>query len=156
MQLPQHGSCNEGLVYGLLTTTSNLGKSIPQAISNQLFGTFQPALSNSANYLASRGGDQPCFRRVVAWSVLVSYGFALASLLTLPLLPDQKAQAQQRKAQWPSHVGFAVASVMIITLAMAYSLTVNVLSILPATMCMQWLGGAGCNATIIVNASSCS
>ena len=150
-------SCNEGLVYGLLTTTGNLGKSIPQAISNQLFGAFQPALSNSANYLASRGGDQPCFRRVVAWSVLVSYGFALGSLLTLPLLPDQKAQAQWRKANWPSHVGFAVASVTIVAVALGYSLTVNMLSILPTTMCMEWLGGGGCNVTTVgSNATVCS
>ena len=33
---------NEGLVYGLLTTTANLGSPVARAIGNQLFGLFRP------------------------------------------------------------------------------------------------------------------
>ena len=61
----------EGLVYGLLSTVSNVGKSLPNAVSNQL---FQPALSDEANYIAAKGGDQPCFRVVVALSFVVGSG----------------------------------------------------------------------------------
>ena len=78
---------NEGLVYGLLSTVSNVGKSLPNAVSNQLFAHFHPALSNEANYIAAKGGDQPCFRVVVALSFVVGYVFALASLLVMPLMP---------------------------------------------------------------------
>ena len=152
--------CNEGLVYGLLTTMGNLGQvrwpatprhpgdctalcpclpclslpptqrshdrdvcsqAIPQALSNQLFGSFSPSLSDPANYLAAKGGDQPCFRRVVALSFGIGYAFAFASLLTLPLLPDQKAQAQYRKRAWAEHTGYAVATVVLVTVAMAYT-----------------------------------
>ena len=113
--------CNEGLVYGLLTTMGNLGQAIPQAISNQLFGAFKPSLSDPANYIAARGGDLPCFRRVVGLSFGVGYLFAFASLLTLPLLPDQKAQAQERKRNWEEHTGYAVATVLLISVAMAYT-----------------------------------
>ena len=49
---------NEGLVYGLLTTTHNLGGPFARAIGNQIFGLFQPSLSDAANYLA----DTPRFR----------------------------------------------------------------------------------------------
>ena len=53
---------NEGLVYGLLTTTANLGAPVARAIGNQLFGLFRPSLSDSANYIA----DTPAFRRTVS------------------------------------------------------------------------------------------
>ena len=53
---------NEGLVYGLLTTTANLGAPAARAIGNQLFGLFRPSLSDSANYIA----DTPAFRRTVS------------------------------------------------------------------------------------------
>ena len=47
-------------MYGLLTTTANLGEPFGNAISNQLFGLFQPALSDSANYIE----DTSRFRQV--------------------------------------------------------------------------------------------
>ena len=72
---------NEGMVYGLLTTTANLGEPFGNAISNQLFGLFKPSLSEADNYLA----DTPHFRNVVAFSFLLSYVFAFASLLVLAL-----------------------------------------------------------------------
>merc|ERR1711959_816214 len=42
---------NEGLVYGLLTTISNLGSPFARAIGNQIFGLFTPDLSDSANFI---------------------------------------------------------------------------------------------------------
>merc|ERR1711879_596871 len=55
---------NEGLVYGLLTTISNLGSPFSRAVGNQIFGLFDPDLSASANYVA----DSQAFRRTVALS----------------------------------------------------------------------------------------
>ena len=59
---------DEGIVYGLLTTTYNLGSPFAQAISNQIFGLFTPRLSDSANYLE----DTHSFRRT-AHSSRVGY-----------------------------------------------------------------------------------
>ena len=42
----------EGLVYGLLTTTHNLGGPVARAIGNQLYGRFNPSISDSSNYIA--------------------------------------------------------------------------------------------------------
>ena len=136
---------NEGLIYGLLTTVSNCGKSIPSAVSNQLFGAFHPALSESANYIAAKGGDQPCFRRVVAYSFLVSYTFAAASLLTMPLMPNQKADARQRMATWPHRTSYAVMTLVLIFLGLTYSLSVNLLALTPLA-CLPIAGGQGCDA----------
>ena len=142
---------NSGLVYGLLSTISNLGKGMPSAISNEIFAAFHPALSDSANYIAARGGDQLCFRRTVAWSFAVSYGFAFASLLTLPLMPDQKADAQRRMREWPHATCYAVCTLLLVGLSMGYSLTINFLSLTPLA-CLPFVGGEGCGA----NATSAS
>ena len=144
---------NAGLIYGLLSTVSNCGKALPTPISNQIFGAFYPALSNPANYIKDVGGDQPCFRRVVAYSVLTSYGFALASLLTMPLMPDQKAHAHQRMATWPHRTSYAVMTVVIIVLGLGYSLSVSFLALTPLA-CLRFVGGEGCEAADVLNATA--
>ena len=136
-------SDNEGLVYGLISTISNCGKGVPTAVSNQLFGAFYPALSNSPNYNPGQGGDQPCFRRVVAYSFLVGYGFALASLLTMPLMPDQRAEARHRMATWPRSTAYAVATVVLLVVGLCYSVTTNVMALTPLA-CLRFVGGQGC------------
>lgn len=70
---------DEGILYGLLTTTGNLGGPVAQAISNQIFGLFRPALSNPHNYV----DDNPSFRHVVADSYIVSYLFSFGALATV-------------------------------------------------------------------------
>jgi hypothetical protein len=131
---------NEGLVYGLLTTTHNLGGPFARAIGNQIFGLFQPSLSDAANYLA----DTPRFRDTVAVSFVLSYAFAFASLGVLVLLPDQKAEAQRRKRTWPQRPRYAVLTLVLIGSALAYALSVNLLSMFEGTMCLRFAGGSGC------------
>ena len=138
------GANNEGLVYGLLTTISNVGKSVPNALSNQIFAQFWPPLSDEANYVPARGGDQLCFRRVVALSFAVSYAFGLGSLLTMPLMPDQKADCQRRITTWPRRTSYAVATVAIVLLGLTYSVGVNVLALTPLA-CLRIVGGQGCD-----------
>jgi len=170
---------NEGLIYGLLTTTYNLGHPVATAIGNQLFSLFTPALSNSANYVA----DTPAFRNTVAASFALSYFFSFAALLLLPLLPGQKDEAQRRKRAWsaarpparppvpapplrahrstplhapphahpsPSHrrpqsTAFAVVTLVLLGCGFCYSLTVNILAMIPETMCLRFVGGEGCH-----------
>lgn len=135
---------NEGLVYGLLSTVSNCGQALATAISNQLFGAFHPALSHSANYNPQRGGDQRCFRRVVAHSFLVGYGCALASLLMLPLMPRQKADARRRMATWPQRTSYALATVVLVGAALAYSVSISLMALTPLA-CLRMIGGQGCD-----------
>lgn len=133
-----------GLVYGLLSAANYVGQSIPNAISNQLFGMFYPALSHTANYNPKQGGDQQCFRNVVASSFLLGYGFATASLLTLPLMPNQKADARRRLATWPRHNSYAVSTVVLVVVSLGYSVTTNVLALTPLA-CLRVAGGQGCS-----------
>ena len=131
---------NEGLIYGLLTTTYNLGHPVATAVGNQLFSLFKPALSNSANYVA----DTPEFRNTVAASFAVSYVFSFAALLLLPLLPGQKDEAQRRKRAWPQSTTYAVVTLALLGCGFCYSLTVNTLAMVPETMCLRFVGGEGC------------
>ena len=98
----------------------------PPPASNVIFGAFRPSLSDSANYLK----DAPSFRDSVALSFGLTYAFSLASLLLLPLLPDQKEEAVARKAAWPRLRAYACAMA-----ALPPSSTTNVLAIPPSTSC---------------------
>ena len=133
---------DEGIVYGLLTTTANLGSPFAQAISNQLFGLWSPSLSDSSNYIE----DDPSFRRSVGASFAVSYVFAFLSLATLPLLPNQKDEAQERKRKWDKKDAYAYVTVGLVAVGLVYSTTVNFLAMFPSTMCLRLAGGDGCAA----------
>merc|ERR1712226_1478627 len=67
------------MVYGLLTTISNLGSPFSRAVGNQIFGLFKPNLSDNSNYVA----DTPEFRDTVALSFGISYMFSFASMVAL-------------------------------------------------------------------------
>jgi len=138
VEMADHG--NEGMVYGLLTTSMNLGTPVARALGNYLYGLFRPSLSDSANYIR----DTPEFRTTVFKSFLLTYFFAFASLGLLFLLPNQKAHAQHRKKHWPKSTAYAVITVVVLFVALTYSLTVNFLSMFPSTMCMKVAGGDGC------------
>jgi len=131
----------EGITYGMLTTAANVGGPVATGLSNWLFGYWDPSLSESSNYVK----DAQSFRNEVANSYWLTYGFAFASLAFLPLLPNQKADTQARKASRPRGTPYAVASVSLIALAIAYSFTVSMLTVFPATSCLQIAGGEGCD-----------
>ena len=133
-------SGNEGLVYGLLTTTYNLGSPFGRALGNQIYAAFEPSLDDAQNYV----GDSATFRNTVAASFALSYFFAFAAQLTLLLLPGQKEEAQRRKRVWPRRTRYAVISVVLVAVALAYSLTINFLSVSEATQCLRIVGGHGC------------
>jgi len=130
----------EGITYGLLTTANNVGGPVATALSNWIFGYFNPDLSDSDNYVE----DEPSFRDTVALSVCLSYAFAALSLAFLPLLPMQKEDTQARKKTRSKHTGYAVASIALVTIAVLYSFTVNLLSCIPSTRCLEIAGGPGC------------
>ena len=94
-----------------------------------------------ANYVE----DEPAFRSLVASSFALSYAFSFASFAVLPLMPDQKAQAQWRKRAWPTHRGFGVATLLLLGLTFAYSVTLTLLTMFPSTMCLELVGGEGCD-----------
>jgi len=138
VEMAQDGQ--EGLTYGLMTTLHNLGGPMAQALSNSIFATFRPSLSNPANYKL----DTPQVRTTVAASYGLSYAAGLLALLLLPLFPTQKADAQKRMACWRSDSRYAKATITMTAVAWVYSVTMNMLAMFPATQCLQFVGGEGC------------
>eukprot|EP00658_Telonema_sp_P-2_P067452 TRINITY_DN56370_c0_g1_i1.p1 TRINITY_DN56370_c0_g1~~TRINITY_DN56370_c0_g1_i1.p1 ORF type:complete len:190 (-),score=34.61 TRINITY_DN56370_c0_g1_i1:331-900(-) len=131
---------NEGLVYGLLTTISNLGGPFARAIGNQVFSLFSPNLSDDSNYET----DSPAFRQTVANSFTLTYFLVFVSCLFIWFLPNQKDEAQWRKANWGSQKAFAYITVLVVGFALIYACTMNFLVMFPSTMCLKIAGGEGC------------
>lgn len=131
---------NEGLTYGLFTTVSNLGSPFSRAIGNQIFGLFRPNLSDADNYKL----DTLEFRHTVARSFLLSYAFSFASFFLLVLLPSQKQEAQRRKREWSRHPAFGYITTGLVLFAFIYAMTVNFMTMVPETACLELVGGSGC------------
>jgi len=148
VEMAEEGS--EGITYGLLSTIGNLGTPFAAAISNQLFSAFEPSLSDTKNYLE----DKFSFRRLVALSFGVSYMFSFLSMTFIFLLPHQKEHAQQRKRDWPRADKYAYITLALVFFGLFYSVTVDVMAMIPSTMCLRFAGGSGCESTVEVKTSS--
>jgi len=131
---------NAGLVSGLVSTIAMLGSPVAIVLSNQIFGVFKPDLSDRSNFIA----DTSAFRWTVGVSFVLSYAFSLASLILLPLLPNQKQEAQRRKHDWQSSRTYAYVTLTLLAFAFIYALLVDFISMIPSMRCMRFVGGQGC------------
>ena len=127
------------MVYGLLTMLHNLGGPVAQAISNSVFGTIRPSLSNADNYIL----DSNQVRNAVAVSYGISYAMGLLALLMLPLFPAQKDDARERMIHWPDNAKYAKITIAMTCIAWIYPVTMNMLAMFPQTQCLQFVGGEG-------------
>merc|ERR1712137_1116488 len=124
---------NAGTVSGLMSTITMLGLPLAQVLGNQIFAFFKPDLSDPKNFLE----DKPDFRRVVAWSLVLTYAITLAGLALLPLLPNQKEEARMRKYNWPHNNKYATVSITILSLAFFYTLLVDAISMNSQWECLR-------------------
>jgi len=134
---------NAGLVHGLIATLALVAAPLSSAFSVQVFQLFGPELSSRNSYVE----DSETFRRTVALSALATYLFSLASLLLLPLLPQQKADTQRRKREWGGSSYYAYATVSLLILGLIYCLLVDFLSLSPTLACLRFVGGSGCSSS---------
>eukprot|EP00928_Gymnodinium_smaydae_P009539 TRINITY_DN13577_c1_g4_i1.p1 TRINITY_DN13577_c1_g4~~TRINITY_DN13577_c1_g4_i1.p1 ORF type:complete len:254 (+),score=45.86 TRINITY_DN13577_c1_g4_i1:427-1188(+) len=137
---------NEGLVFGLMTTAANLGTPLARGIGNQLYRLFLPSLSNSTNYIE----DTAQFRWTVFTSFLLQIGFVVASLFLICLVPSQREEAKARKLTWKRRNIYGILTVLLLLVGFLCSTVLNVLAVLPQTMCMELAGGGGCSTNTTV------
>eukprot|EP00931_Biecheleriopsis_adriatica_P100101 TRINITY_DN7513_c0_g1_i11.p1 TRINITY_DN7513_c0_g1~~TRINITY_DN7513_c0_g1_i11.p1 ORF type:complete len:545 (-),score=72.08 TRINITY_DN7513_c0_g1_i11:433-2067(-) len=138
IELAEKGS--EGISYGLLGTAGCLSKPMGEAASQQLFGLFQPSLSDPANYVADTGA----FRRTVASSFFLQMVFGLVVTVLVGLIPRQKHEARVRKHDWPSKVSYGLITAVLLAFGLSYAVAVMALSLDPSTSCLKMIGGQGC------------
>ncbi|TMW57850.1 hypothetical protein Poli38472_013324 [Pythium oligandrum] len=131
------GMGNEGAVYGLVTTVSNLSSPFSSTISknvNSLFDVTNLDVQKDTTHV----------RWEVTYTIWISYAAKLMSLLWLPLLPPQKAETQALRRQGGKSKIMGAFTVAYVIFALGWSIMTNVLSIFPTTKCLRIAGGRGC------------
>lgn len=128
------GEGNEGAIYGLLTTVTNLGSPFALTLTKNINASFQVHNDDIMN-------DTYEVRRDVTITILLSYGMKLLSLGFLPLLPRQKIETQELKKNGGSSKLLGALTVCYLVFALFWSIMVNLLSIFPSTKCLGITGG---------------
>ncbi|OQS00731.1 folate-Biopterin Transporter (FBT) family [Achlya hypogyna] len=131
---------NEGVVYGLLTTVSNLPAAFGPVVANVVYGSFD--VSSEAIAL-----DSHHTRNQVAATYVIYYATTVLACFCVVLLPSQKDALHELQASgglFP-RVGGAVLGFCCVVLI--YSIVASLLSMFEATMCTVIAGGKGCYAS---------
>ncbi|KAF0718912.1 Aste57867_1391 [Aphanomyces stellatus] len=135
---------NEGAVYGLVTSVSNLTNPVATALYKFVNSFFR--ITNADIEL-----DTTAVRWDVTYTFLIAYGMKIGSLGWLFLLPPQKAHLQRLKRYGITSRVAAWVSFVMFFLLLGYSFTTNVLSIFQSTACYRIAGGPGCNKKAATN-----
>ncbi|RLN48255.1 hypothetical protein BBJ28_00000785 [Nothophytophthora sp. Chile5] len=128
------GRGNEGAIYGLLTTVSNLGGPFALTLTKNVNASFKVYNDDILN-------DTYEVRRDVTITILISYAMKLTALGFLPLLPRQKAEAQALKQSGGSSTRMGVFTVCYLTFALMWAILTNLLGIFESTRCLAITGG---------------
>jgi hypothetical protein len=131
------GEGNEGAVYGLLTTVSNLSGTFASTITKNVDAKFKVTSADIAE-------DSHEVRVDVTYVLLIMYMSNLAGLLFLPMLPAQKRQTQELKAKGGKSTYIGAFTVFYLVFALCWAVMVNIMSIYPSTKCLKIVGGKGC------------
>ncbi|CEG49990.1 Major facilitator superfamily domain, general substrate transporter [Plasmopara halstedii] len=133
VELAGHG--NEGAIYGLLTTVSNLGGPFALTLTKNVNAAFKVYNDDILN-------DTYEVRRDVTITILISYVMKLLSLLFLPLLPRQKAETQALKRAGGSSRRMGLFTISYLSFALVWAILTNLLGIFESTRC--WIITGGC------------
>uniref|UniRef100_A0AAV1VBS6 Uncharacterized protein n=1 Tax=Peronospora matthiolae TaxID=2874970 RepID=A0AAV1VBS6_9STRA len=133
VELAGHG--NEGAIYGLLTTVSNLGGPFALTLTKNVNAAFKVYNEDILN-------DTEEVRRDVTITILISYVMKLLALLFLPLLPRQKAEAQALKKSGGSSRRMGALTITYLLVALVWAILTNLLGIFKSTRC--WVITGGC------------
>ncbi|KAJ0402237.1 hypothetical protein ATCC90586_002218 [Pythium insidiosum] len=134
------GEGNEGAVYGLLTTVSNLSIPVAKTITKNVAANFKVTNDDIVE-------DTNEVRWDVSYVYIIKYSLNLFSLVFLPMLPAQKAQTQELKRKGGKSKLLGFITIVYITFGLCWAVMVNIMSIYPSTSCLKLVGGKGCKKT---------
>ncbi|KAG7400231.1 hypothetical protein PHYBOEH_006569 [Phytophthora boehmeriae] len=135
VELAEEG--NEGAVYGLIGSISNLAIPFASTITKNVNSGFDVANADIAT-------DTNHVRWEVTYILIIRYAMNLAGLLFLPLLPRQKAETKALKQNGGSSRILGFVTLAYCAFALVWSTMVNIMSIYPSTSCLRIAGGTGC------------
>ncbi|RHY19627.1 hypothetical protein DYB25_002721 [Aphanomyces astaci] len=127
---------NEGATYGLVTTVSNLASPFASIFYKYINSYFKV----SQNDVKS---DTLEVRWAVAYVYMISYGFKVASLFWLFLLPPQKTEIQALKARGGKSKVAGALLIVIFLFCVSFAVSSNIMTIFPSTKCYRIAGGNG-------------
>ncbi|KAF1325929.1 Folate-biopterin transporter, partial [Globisporangium splendens] len=128
---------NEGAVYGLLTTVSNL--------SSPFAATLTKIIDQKWNMTNARiQHDDHSIRMDITESVLLMYGMTVVSWFFLFLLPKQKTETQELVRTGGSSALLGGLTVFYVFFAFVWSVMTNLMGIFDSTACLVIAGGDGC------------
>ncbi|KAF0707266.1 hypothetical protein AaE_013691 [Aphanomyces astaci] len=134
---------NEGLVFALLTTCSNLAVPLSTVLAKSVDSYFAATIKDIQR-------DDNEVRWEVSYSYITTAAFKLFSLVFLVLLPRQKAYVVMLK-RTGSLSAFAAASVLVVFfVGYTWNVMTNMLSIFPSTSCLRIAGGKGCESSDLI------
>ncbi|CAK4696043.1 unnamed protein product [Aphanomyces euteiches] len=128
---------NEGIMYGLLTTCSNMGSVFGAMITNIYCDQFRVTEDDILT-------DTDEIRNQVAYTYIVYYATTVFACLWVFLFPTQKKMLQEWKkdgGQYPVIGAIALIGGFAI---LATSITSNILTMFQSTKCLRFAGGHGC------------
>ncbi|KAG9403271.1 hypothetical protein AC1031_005917 [Aphanomyces cochlioides] len=128
---------NEGIVFALLTTCSNLASPLGVVLAKLVDSFWEATLDDIQR-------DDATVRWQVSYSYISAAGFKLLSLVFLVLMPRQKVYVHllRRTGGSSSMAGW----VILLTFGLGYVFNIvnNILSIFESTSCLRIAGGKGC------------
>ncbi|KAF0709334.1 hypothetical protein As57867_004172, partial [Aphanomyces stellatus] len=128
---------NEGLVFALLTTCSNLASPLSTVLAKTVDSFFMARLSDIQR-------DDHAARWQVSYSFIAAAAIRCLSMVFLVLLPRQKVYVQVLKQVGGSNPVAAATVLAIFFIGYVWNLLTNLLSVFPTTNCLRIAGGKGC------------
>ncbi|KAF0719056.1 Aste57867_1317 [Aphanomyces stellatus] len=131
------GSGNEGLVFALLTSCSNIGMPLGVVLSKSIDAHFAVSLDDLAR-------DDDSVKWQVTYALACASAVKALSMAFLFLLPPQKATVQLLKQR--GHVNQTAAILVLTLFSIFYVLNLvgAILAVNPSTWCLRIAGGKGC------------
>ncbi|TMW69695.1 hypothetical protein Poli38472_001851 [Pythium oligandrum] len=131
------GEGNEGAMYGLLTTVSNLSSPFAATLTKIIDAHWD--LSNERIQ-----EDTEQVRLDISYTILIMYATNVISWMFLVFLPPQKAETQVLKRTGGSSKLLGGLTIAYVAFALLWSITTNILGIFESTACLVIAGGKGC------------
>lgn len=130
----------ESMTYALITTAGNVAGPLSTVISQQLLSFF-PALASQETIRT----DTPEVRNQMMGLLLVSELINFTGLLTLPMLPRQRAETRQLVKEGGSSSFWGKFGLFSGLIALIYASIVSWITVAdPEIGCLRILGGTGC------------
>ncbi|OQS01752.1 Folate-Biopterin Transporter (FBT) Family [Achlya hypogyna] len=136
VELAEEGS--EGIMYGLMTTVSNMPAVLGPVVANAIFSHFD--VEEEAIV-----ADSDHVRAQVAWTYGIYYGTTVLACFCVVLLPNQKIDLQHMLRYGGKSATMGGLMVAFCFLVLVYSIAVSLLGMFAATSCLPIAGGQGCS-----------